>query len=255
MKDVIKTSVTVLVVMIILVVVFFIVGNAKYGIEILSTTNLDLKDPTTKLLYERIKDTTSFRKADMKVSSLNSEEIIPYIILNLDKDDYSTKTVEPEKIVCEVTGTIKFTSSKDCKVKVIKNDTISKYQKKIFNVDTELVFDDFNQYGLNCKNNGEKYYCLIGSYTDTLLGYSVFDSAYEYQDKITVVEYYLQIDLSDKERCLKFFNEEYCTNYKEMDKPSLSDKTIKENGVLYKHEFYKEEDKYYLENSFIVSEG
>ena len=104
MKDVIKTSVTVLVVMIILVVVFFIVGNAKYGIEILSTTNLDLKDPTTKLLYERIKDTTSFRKADMKVSSLNSEEIIPYIILNLDKDDYSTKTVEPEKIVCEVTG-------------------------------------------------------------------------------------------------------------------------------------------------------
>ena len=137
----------------------------------------------------------------------------------------------------------------------IKNDTISKYQKKIFNVDTELVFDDFNQYGLNCKNNGEKYYCLIGSYTDTLLGYSVFDSAYEYQDKITVVEYYLQIDLSDKERCLKFFNEEYCTNYKEMDKPSLSDKTIKENGVLYKHVFYKEEDKYYLENSFIVSEG
>lgn len=255
MKDVIKTGITVLVVLLILVIVFFIVGNAKYGIEILNTTNLDLKDPTTKLLYERIKDTTNFRKADMKVSSLKSDELIPYIIINLSEDDYSTKTVEPEKIVCEVTSTIKFTSSKKCKVKVIKNDTIIKYQKELFNLDSELEFEDFEEYGLNCKNNGEKYYCLIGSYTDNLLGYSVFDSAYEYQDKITIVEYYLQIDLTDNERCLKFFNEEYCTNYKEMEKPSLSDEMIKENGVLYKHVFYKEGDKYYLENSFIVAEG
>lgn len=255
MKDLIKTGVSVLVVILILIVVFFIVGNAKYGIEIFNTINLDLKDPTTKLLYERIKDTTNFRKADMKVSSLNSQEIIPYIILNLDKDDYTTKKIEPEKIVCEVTDTIKFTSSKDCKLKIVKNDTIIKYQKELFNIDNELMFDDFDEYGLECKNSGDKYYCLISSYTETLLGYSAFDSAYEYQDKITIVEYYLQIDLNDKERCLEFFNEEYCTDFKEMDKPSLSDETIKENGVLYKHVFYKEEDKYYLENSFIVSEG
>lgn len=255
MKDVVKTVVSVLVASLIIVICFFVLGNAEYGIELLNTTNLDYVDPTTQILYGKIANNVNFRKADMKISELTSQEIVPYIILNLDEKDYSTRIVEPVKIVCEVTSTIKFTSDDDCKIRIIDNDTIMEYQKKLFDLDNELTFDDFKDYGLDCKNNGEKYYCLTGAYTENVLGYSAFDSAYEYKDKITVVEYYLQINLNDKNRCLEYFNEEYCSNYSKMDKPSLSEEIIKKDGVLYRHVFYKVNNSYFLENSFIVSEG
>ena len=178
-RDFIKTTICVFIVMIALVVVFFIIGNAKYGIELLTTKQLDYKDPTVKVLYDRIKDKTDLRKASLVTSEMSSKEIIEYVLDNMTKDDYSSKTVKPEKIICEVTKTIRFTSNKSCKIVVIKNDVFNKYQKKLFNTELELSFDDIKYHGYDCKNNGEKYYCMKYDYKDTVLGYSSYDSAYE----------------------------------------------------------------------------
>lgn len=255
MRDVVKTLITVVTVLIIMIIVFFVVGNAEYGIELLTTTKLDQKDPTVKILFERVKDSTDLRKAEFINTDISSNEIIHFVIDNIDKDDYKVKNVKHEKIVCQVTNTIKFYNDKDCKVRVIDNKIFNSYQKKYFNTESEIQFDDFKYHGYDCKNNGEKYYCLVSSYTNTLLGYSAFDSAFKNDEKVTIKEYYLQVDLKDSERCIYYFGEEYCKDYRKKDKPSLSDKVIKEDGVLYEHVFAKEGETFYLEKSAIVSEG
>lgn len=254
MKDVVKTGISVLVVILILIILLFVVGNAKYGIEQLMITKLDMKDPTVQVLYNRIKDSTDLRKAKMINTDLTSEEIIHFTIDNLTKDDYKSKTVEHEKIVCQVTKTIKFTSSRDCKIRIINNSVFNDYQKKYFGTDNELIFDDFEYHGYECQNNGEKYYCNKTTYNTSLLGYSAFLNAYKTGDEVHIKEYYVQIDLSDKDRCLSYFNEEYCNNYNELDKPTLAEKTIIEDGVLYEHVFVKNRESYYLESSYIASE-
>ena len=254
MRDVLKTGIAVLVVLVVLTVIFLIAGNAKYGIELLTTTKLDLKDPTVQVLYERIKDSTDLRKAKLVNEDLTSEEIIHFTIDNLTKDDYTAKTVEHEKIVCQVTKTIKFTSDKDCKIRIIDNSVFTNYQKKYFGTETEIEFEDFTYHGYECQNTGEKYYCNKTSYSSNVLGYSAFDSAYKSGDKVYIKEYYVQIDLSNTDRCLTYFNEEYCNNYSSLDKPTLSDKTIIEDGVLYEHVFVKNGDSYYLESNYVVGE-
>lgn len=255
MKDIIKTVFSVLVVMIILIIVLFAVENAKYGIEQLKTTNLDLKDPTVQILYDRVKDNTNLRKAQMISEDLTSQEIIYFTISNLTADDYTSKTVKHEKIVCQVTNTIKFYSDSDCKIRIIKNSVFYDYQKKYFGTGNELLFDDFSYYGYDCQNDGEKYYCNITKYSSSVLGYSSFASAYKIDDEFHVKEYYIQIDLSDSNRCLIYFNEEYCNNYLKLDKPTLADKTIIGDGVLYEHIFVKVDDAYYLKSSSVVEEG
>lgn len=255
MRDVIKTGIVVIAVLFIMCFVFFIVGNAKYGIELLTTTKLDEKDPTVQILYERIKDSTDLRKAKLVSADLTSDELIRLVIDNITEDDYKIKKVEHEKIICQVTSTIKFTSSSDCKIRVIDNDVFMKYQKQYFNTENEILFDDFNYHGYECKNSGEKYYCMVSKYTNTVFGYSVFDSATKNNDVVTIREYYLQIDLKKTGRCINYFGEEYCNDYAGKDKPSLADKTIIEDGVLYEHVFVKKGESYYLESSSIVSEG
>lgn len=254
MKDVIKTAIVVGVIMLILCVSFFIVGNAEYGVKLLTQTKLDLKDPTVELLYGRVKDNTELRKAYLVNEDLTSEEIIKFTLDNITKNEYETKTITPDKIVCQVTNTIKFTSDTKCKIRVINNKTIMEYQEKYFNTSNELEYEDIKYHGLYCKNSGKKYYCLVNKFNDSLIGYSLFSDAYKEKDKVVIREYYLQIDLTDKERCLNYFNEEYCNNYLKQDKPTISDKTIKDDGVLYEHVYVKKDDTYYLESSFVVSE-
>ncbi|MGN1371532.1 MAG: hypothetical protein ACI4XM_04595 [Candidatus Coprovivens sp.] len=255
MKDVVKTFVVVLVVLVVLTITFLVVGNAKYGYELLTTTKLDEKDPTAVVLYDRIKDKTDLRKAEFLSEDLTSEEIVHFVIDNLTKNDYNEKIYEHEKIVCQVTKTIKFTSSTDCKIRIIDNSVFSNYQKKYFISDNEINFDDFNYHGYDCKNDGKRYYCLIDDYTNTVFGYSSYDSAYKSNNQIAIREYYLQIDLRDINRCINYFGEEFCSNYKGKEKPSLSDKTIKQDGVLYEHIFLKEDESFYLISSSIVNEG
>src|SRR5699024_9230371 len=99
-----------------------------------------------------------------------------------------------------------------------------------------------------------KYYCLINDYQDRLLGYSSLDKVYEEKDRIVLYEYYLQIDILDNDRCLKYFDENYCTNYDTEKRPYIDESVIQKDGVLYAHIFKKNGDNYYLEQSFIVGD-
>lgn len=255
MRDILKTGLSVVVVMFILCFVYFIVGNAKYGIELLTTTNLDFKDPIVKVLYDRIENSINLRTAKLVAKDLTSDEIIHLVIDNLNEEDYKVKKVEHEKIICQVTDTIKFVSSEDCKVRIIENSLFMDYQKKYFNTEIELEFKDFNYHGYECKNNGEKYYCMVYPYNKTIVGYSSFESAFKNNDKVTIREYYLQVDYKENGRCTKYFGEDFCNDYAGKEKPSLSKKTIIEDGVLYEHVFVKQGETFYLETSHIVTEG
>ena len=255
MKDVIKT---IILVIILSVSGYFIIGindNIQKGVELLSRTKLPLDDPTIQILYPRIENNTLLRKADLDTSSLSNEEIIEYVFDNLKKDDYKVKKFEATKIYCYITPKVEFTTEKDsCDVIIINNSKFMEYQKNVFNTEMELKFNDINYKGYNCKNDNGKYYCVYTRYTNPIVGYSVFSDAYEDKGGVVIHEYYLNIDLSNKERCLSYFSSDYCNNYSKQDRAHLDDEVIKRDGVLYEHLFVKEEDNYYLKRSFVVSE-
>lgn len=256
MKDVAKTSILVGIFLIILILVFILSGHLKHEVELFARTELSSRDPVVSILYERVQNTTDLRKAYLVNTDLTSEEIIHFVLDHIEQDDYTKKTIKPEKITCQVTSTIDFTTNKDrCTIAVIDNQTFMDYQKKYFHIENELVYEDMRYHGLYCKNSGKKYYCLIGDYQETVLGYSVLDKAYEEKEQVILYEYYLQIDLTDEERCSQYLGSDYCTNYKNADRPYLDEDTIRTYGVLYGHVFKKDDDSYYLEKSFVVAEN
>lgn len=256
MKDVIKTFVLVGIVILVGAISLFVVGNIEYGVELFSKTNLPFNEPSVSLLYDRINGKNYFRKASLVNTDLSNEEIIKFVLDNIDKKDYTNKTIKPEKITCEVTKKISFTTDDDsCKIIIIKNSKIMEYQKKLFNTEKELKFEDIKYRGYYCKNDGKKYYCLTSKYKDYVLGFSKFKDAYENKDQIVIHEYFLKIDLTDYDYCLNYFDEDFCNDYKKKDVPKLNDDIILNDGVLYEHVFVKSDKSYYLEKSFIVSEG
>lgn len=256
MKDVIKTVVLVGIILLVGVISLFIVGNIEYGVELFTKNKLPFNEPNVSLLYKRIDGKNYFRKASLVNSDLTDEEIIRFVLDNISKNDYTKKSIEPEKITCEVTNKISFNTDEDkCKIIIIKNSKIMEYQKKLFNTEKELKYNDIKYHGYYCKNDGKKYYCLTSKYNDYVLGFSKFKDAYEIKNNIIIHEYYLKIDLNDYDYCLNYFDEDYCGNYKKEDAPKLSDEIIMNNGVLYEHVFVKNDNSYYLEKSFIVSEG
>lgn len=255
MRDFIKTGILVMFILLIFVIVFIILGHLKHEVSLLSRTELASNDPTVRVLYNRVKNKTDLRKAHLINENLTSDEIIKFVLDNIEQDDYEKKSYEAKKITCQVTKTIDFnTSDSKCNVAIIDNDVFMDYQMKFFNTTNELVFDDFEYKGLTCKNSGKKYYCLIEDFQDKVLGYSSLDKVYEQNDQVVLYEYYLQIDVSDNDRCLKYFDNEYCTNFDSEKRPYIDESIITKDGVLYAHIFKKNNDNYYLEQSFVVGD-
>ena len=255
MKDVIKTAILVV---ILLVVSFIVVGindNIQKGVELLSRTDLPLSDPTIQILYPRIENSTLLRKADLDTSTLSSYEIIEYVFDNLKNDDYKVKKYEATKIYCTINNRIEFTTTSDhCDVIIINNSKFKEYQKTVFNTEYDLIFNDIDYKGYHCKNDGNKYYCLYSKYVDPVLGYSVFQDAYEDKEGVVIHEYYLNVDVSNGNRCLNYFGSDYCSNYSKQERPVIPEDRIKQDGVLFEHRFKKIDDNYYLIRSFVVSE-
>ena len=54
MKDIIKTLIVSLIILVSLGVCFLLVSNVEQGIELLTRTELPLSDPDVKLLYRQI---------------------------------------------------------------------------------------------------------------------------------------------------------------------------------------------------------
>ena len=256
MKDLIKTTVLTLIVLLCLGISFLIASNVEQGIELLTRTELPLKDPDVELLYKTIQNNTNLRKADMRISELSNDEILKLVMNNISKNDYTSKTVKAEKIICEVTDKVTFnTESGSCNIRIIKTSLFNDYIKNNYNLEKELEFNDFDYNGYNCKLDGKKYYCLYTNTKQYVQGYSLFNSAYKTKDTIVISEYYLQVDLSDGYRCNLYFDEDYCADYKDKKREDIDTDIIKRDGVLYEHVFSLVDDKYYLENSYVKIEG
>lgn len=254
-KDVAKTCILVCSTLAIMLIIFLIVGNVKYGVELLTRNTLIENDPTVSILFERVNGNTKLRRSSIENNKLTSEEKIKYILETLSKDDYEISSIKPQKIVCEVNDKISFNANDGkCKLMIVKNEIFMEYQKKYFGIEDSLEYIDFTYHGKECKNDGNKYYCLLDDYKDYVLGYSVFDEAYSEKDKVVIREYYLQIDAENEKRCNKYFKDGYCDNYINMDKPEIDNDIVKKDGILYEHVFKESDSNYYLEKSFIVAE-
>lgn len=256
MKDVTKTCILVGIVLLAMIIILFVVGNIKYGTQLLTRNTLAENDPSIKLLMEQIDKTNGLRRASLDNNDLNSEEIIKFTLENATAEEYTEKNIKAKKISCEVTGAITFSvdEGSKCVIRTISNDLFYQYQKRYFGLENEITFNEIDYHGMKCKNDGDNYYCLINEYKDNIINYSLFKSAYSEKDKIVIQEYYLRVDLDDKDRCLKYFDGNYCDNYNTMDKPDLDKEMLLKNGILYEHVFKDNGDNYYLEKSYIVSE-
>ena len=231
------------------------VYNKSHAILEESTRNdLALTDPTVLLLMNKVNGSNLFHDASFSSDRIDEEFVIHYTIDNLAKEDYSTKVVEHKKSLCEVTGKILFTSTSDCNIRIIKNDVFSNKVKNDFHKEIELSYPNFNYKGYFCKNDGKRYYCLMSKYQETIKNFSVLKEAYEEDDKIIIYEYYLFVDLNDKDSCYLYLNKDYCDKKNVNEEIIILDDIIKDNGILYRHEFVREEEQYYYLQSFVVSE-
>lgn len=256
MRDLIKTAIGTGIVLLCMIVAFFIVTNVEQGIELLTRTDLPKTDPDVEILYKRIENNHDLRRASLNINELTDPEIYALVIDNLGKKDYTKKTVKSEKIVCEVTKKVFFyTDGKSCDIRIIKTSLFNDYIKNNYNLDREIEFTNFNYGGYDCRLDGKKYYCRYTSTKDYVHGYSDFVSAYKTKDTIVISEYYLQIDISDGNRCREYFDEESCADYKNMERQELDAKVIRKDGVLYEHIFSLVDDKYYLQKSYVKNEG
>lgn len=256
MRDLIKTVIVTGVVLLCMVIAFLIVSNVEQGIELLTRTELTKNDPDVEILYKRVENNHYLRKARLNVNDLTNNEIIELVIDTLSKNDYSKKTIKADKIVCEVTKRVHFnTDGKNCDIRIIKTSVFNNYLKNNFNLDKEIEFKNFNYRGYDCRLDGKNYYCLYSSSKDYVQGYSEYVSAYKTKDTLVINEYYLQVDLSDGNRCNTYFDEEYCADYRNAKRKDIDSKTIKKDGVLYEHVFSLVDDKYYLQQSYVKNEG
>ena len=219
-------------------------------------TKLSNKEADYLLAVELLNKLEVFRTSYVDKDSIDNLDMIKFIFENLDKKDYKIKNIQPVKIDCRVNSKIRFTKGGTCKVMVVKNSKIEEYRDLLFKYDKEFEFVNFKYKGLECKNDDKSYYCLMNDYKEDkkeYKGYSLIDSSYRSDNKVIIYEYYLT-DYMDYESCVKYYGELYCTEDYDGELPLLDNKIIKKYGVYYRHEFIKEEDKLYLDKSFIVNE-
>lgn len=255
-KAVVSTGILSLVLLVLFFVVSFNITNSLNSNDDENMIKLSNKDADVLLASEIIKKYEVFRSSYVDKDKIENLEMIKFIFDNLDKKDYKIKNIEPVKIDCRVNDKIRFMQGGICKVLVVSNKKIEEKRNLVFKYDKEFDFINFKYNGLECKNNGKSYYCLTNKYEkkkQDYKGYSLIDSSYKSDNKIIIYEYYLT-DYQTYESCSKYYGVVYCTDDYNGELPPLDKSIIKKYGVYYRHEFIKEEDKLYLDKSFIVNE-
>lgn len=252
----INTFVLSTVLLILFFVISFNVTNALVGEKNENLIKLSLEDKNVVTVIDLLNKYDYFRSSYVDKDKIDNLTMLKFIFDNLEDKDYEIKYVTPVKITCSVNNNIRFTNNGRCKVLKIKNKKIDGYRKLLFDYDKVFSFVDFEYKGLNCKNDGKSYYCLIRNYEEVskdFKGYSFIESAYRSDDKIILYEYYL-VDYLDYESCSKYYGELYCTDDYDGNLPKIKNDIIKKYGVYYRHEFKFKDDKIYLDKSFIVNE-
>ena len=87
MMDMIKTSIVVVVILILMAIVFLVIGNIKYDKENIPRNELIESEPTVSLLFDRIENQTINRKAKLINDEMSTVEVTKYILENLDDKD------------------------------------------------------------------------------------------------------------------------------------------------------------------------
>ncbi len=235
-----------------LYVMFNIYTNSSYGRQterIMKSVNVDDKQITE--LKNILVTSNYLRDGYYNSNSVDNETKIKQIILSLSKDDYREIDVKPTKVMCVVKAKLWFSSSTTCKIKVISKETIRKYNLKLFNSDEDIEIEEFTIKGLLCKYS-DGYYCQINSYSDSWHDYSLISKAFKDEDTMYLYEYYLRVDDSKEDQCIKYYGKDYCSD-KTKELPVIKDTIIKNNGVYYKHTFRLNDNKeYYLAISEVV---
>ena len=238
-----NNAITLLIISLILLGIYAIIREEP-EITKNNSEELSITDEIVVELGENLKKNDLLRQASIKNENIDSDTMIKYIFDSLKIEDFTFKTVKPKKIECIVTNNIKFISNSECHVYIISNEKINELQLKLFNTKRNLNFENLNYKSLECQNDGKNYYCIKNNYTNTFNSYSVLKKAYKKDNKIYIQDYYLYIDLTDKEKCQKYYSEEYCNNINKSAKP--------ENGVIYESIYVLGEFGYYLEESYII---
>ena len=252
MKSIFKTIVCIIVCFI-LITIPFLIRTKLIQKEIDKGTKMSNNDPVVALLEEKVIKTNELRMGNLEYNTLSDEDYIHYVLYALNEDEYSIKHYQNDAGLCIVPNSVMFSTNYKCDIKVIKDEKIKEKIEEIFGESKDLNLEEFEYKENICKHDQDTLYCLINpEYVKKSQSYSVLYEAYEKKDEIYIYDYYLNINLNNKSKCLKYYSEEVCNNPTKTELPEVSEEKIKKNGTLYKHTFTKKEDKYYLTKSEVI---
>ena len=252
MKNIFKTIICITVCFLIVVVVFLVRAKITQK-QIDKGTKLSNTDPVVVLLEERILRNNELRIGNLEFNTLTDEELLHYALYALEEDEYSIKEYKNDAGLCIVPDSVMFSTNLNCKIKITTDEYIKNKILDLFGETRDLEFEDFEYKEYTCKHDGEKLYCLINpDYKNKSVSYATLYEACEKKDDIYIYDYYLNINLTNKTKCLKYYKDEICNDPLNSELPTIEDEKIVKNGTLYKHTFTKKDDKYYLTKSEVI---
>lgn len=212
---------------------------------------VSLNDEDKRNFQNLVNNNELLRKAYLDNENIDNDEMIKFILTGISPDYYITRLGFNNETICTIDN-IDFSYETECLFRVISNDTVMEYQKKIFNTQNRLIYNDMEYKNLECKNNGEAYYCLVKTYENNVNNYSVIDNVYVSDDKYVIRDYYVSIDMNNMKECTDYFNYNYCINYPDMEYMNINENMVKSRGALFEYVFTKDNESYYLDEFHIL---
>ena len=253
MKNIFKTIICITICFLLIVIPFLIRAKVTEK-KIDKGTKLSNTDPVVTLLEEKMINNNELRIGNLEYSTLKNDDFIHYALYALKEDEYTIKEYKNDAGLCIVPNSVMFSTNYNCQIKIIPDEVINNKIYELFGETPELKYEDFEYKENICKHDDTTLYCFINpEYKNKSVSYTTLYEAYEKKDEIYIYDYYLNINLSNITKCLKYYSEEICNNTYERELPTVEEDKITKNGTLYKHTFTKKEDKYYLTKSEVIN--
>lgn len=217
-----------------LVVIFIMLSLKPSASNSLKTLELVEDDDIKEKISIVLENTKVLRRANYKNESISKEDILNLTLENLTKEDAKIIKIQPLKIYCEVTPQVRFTSSTECNIIVINNELFKKTIIELLDIEKDIELNNYKYKGLDCQNDGKKYYCLVSDYQETKKMHSFIEKIEKNENEYYVYEYNIELEKDEEEKII-LLDEEY----------------IKEHGIKYKHTFKETEEQFRLIESTI----
>lgn len=212
---------------------------------------ISLNDEEKKQFQNLVNNNELLRKAYFSSDNITNDEMLQFILTGISPENYITRLGGNNGTICSIDW-IDFSYETECLFRIITNETIMNFQKKFFNTENELVYNDINYKNLECKNDGVVYYCLVKTYDNNINYYSLIDSVYKDENKYVIRDYYVSINMNNMKECTDYYNYNYCINYPNIDSMHINEDMVKSKGTLFEYVFIKDNDHYYLNNFHIL---